>query len=563
MTDLGQALWPLMYTKTIFDAVVSQWQLGTFSFTAITLALLWALSPLGGQASLRVVYVTNLTSSSNLDLRYMDTGAMGNIFAETSNVEAYDLGANASGLPTSMQATYDAALMQGVETKLSPQDAWGNPKIPRLDLFDQSLADADGWIDVSNIKSIDTYSSLMGLPIIGVPKNGTAEFTVESSYIALGSPSVQYKSRIGGSLGLTITCPDCINWAHNYHPDNNTVQQARFLQLIGPPFRQPDAEERANVSFTKANYIRFDQEFGGIYGTALMDVTQKLVETTISCESGNCQATKMRRLTTDKRPENITSFDWWGTFALDMITASCTREGSQTASPTEFYLNTSAAIPINRQVLYSGFPLAVNFSTIDPHDLSNRATALLNTALQIFYSPFGFAGGLPTDNMTIYGAPHVPSTGVNETIKALGLDPDTISYDELIMTSQTNNAPFIGAATNANVMQYTEVYRPDYAWVVILALSSIILSVTGLLGIIMGLRTTAPDVFDPVMALTYDNPYLGLPLGGSALSAADRARLLAFLKVRLGDVKGADSVGKVALARSADTHPLMRGRLYE
>ncbi|EOO03487.1 hypothetical protein UCRPA7_951 [Phaeoacremonium minimum UCRPA7] len=493
----------------------------------------------------------------------MDTGAMGNIFAETSNVETYDLGANASGLPTSMQATYDAALMQGVETKLSPRDAWGNPKIPRLELFDQSTADADGWVDVTDVKTVETYSSLMGMPIIGVPKNGTAEFSIESSYIALGLPAVQYSSRVGGTLGLTVTCPDCINWAHNYHPDNMTVMQARQLQLMGPPFPQPNATERENASYTKANYIRFDQEFGGDVGLALTDVTQKLVETTIFCDSGNCQATKMRVLTTDHRPENITAFDWWGTFALDMITAACTRESSQTASPTEFFLNASSQIPINRQVLYTGVAMAVNFSTINPNDLSNRATALLNTALQIFYSPFGFAGSLPTENMTIYGPAHIPSNGINETIKALGLDPDEIDYTSLIMTSQTNNAPFIGASTNAKVILYTEVYKPDYAWVVILALSSIVLSATGLLGIIMGLRTTAPDVFDPVMALTYDNPYLGMPMGGSTLSAADRARLMAFLKVRLGDIRGADDVGKIALARTADTHPLMRGRLYE
>lgn len=552
-----------MYTKTIFDAVVSQWQLGTLSLTAISLALLWALSPLGGQASLRVVYTANLTSSSSLNLIYMDTGAMGNIFAETSNVETYDLGANASGLPTSMQATYDAALMQGVETKLGPRDAWGNPKIPRLDLFDQSNADSDGWIDVTDIKSVETYSSLMGMPIIGVPKNGTAEFTIESSYVALGSPAIQYHSRTGGSLGLTVTCPDCVNWAHNYHPVNDTVMQKRQMQLLGPPCPQPNATELQNASYTKANYIRFDQEYVGDTGLALMDVTQKLVETTISCDSGNCKATKMRTLTTDHRPENITGFDWWGTFALDMITAACTRDYSQIVSPTEFFLNASSQIPISHQVLYYGNSAVVNFSTIDAHDLSNRAAALLNTALQIFYSPSGFAGNLPTENMAIYGPAHKPSTGINETIKALDLDPAEIDYIALIMTSQTNDAPFIGASTEAKVTQYTEVYKPDYAWVVILALSSIILSATGILGIIMGLRTTAPDVFDPVMALTYDNPYLGMPMGGSTLSAADRARLMAFMKVRLGDIRGADDVGKIALAGAGDTHLLMRGRLYE
>ena len=64
--------------------------------------------------------------------------------------------ANASGLPSSMSAVYSAALMQAVDTNLSPRDSWSNPKIPRLELLNTSLADPDGWIELPHVTAVES-----------------------------------------------------------------------------------------------------------------------------------------------------------------------------------------------------------------------------------------------------------------------------------------------------------------------------------------------------------------------------------------------------------------------
>lgn len=178
-----------MNNKTMFDAIVSQWQLAQFSIVASGLVLLWALSPLGGQAALRLVYRTNLTTTETHGIRYLDTGPLGNIFAEIAVIESNDVNEATSGLPATIPALYEAALMQDAATKRGPVDNWGNVKIPRVDRLDPSLADADGWFDIGEANSVDSFTSLLGLPIIHFPDGGVAEFTVESVYVVLSPPS--------------------------------------------------------------------------------------------------------------------------------------------------------------------------------------------------------------------------------------------------------------------------------------------------------------------------------------------------------------------------------------
>lgn len=80
---------------------------------------------------------------------------------------------------------------------------------------------------------------------------------------------------------------------------------------------------------------------------------------------------------------------------------------------------------------------------------------------------------------------------------------------------------------------------------------------------IMGLRTRGPDIFDPLIGLTYNNGSLGLPNPGSTLDTNTRARLLRDMTVRLGDVVGGESVGMVGVGRAPEVAPLVQGRLYE
>jgi hypothetical protein len=106
------------------------------------------------------------------------------------------------------------------------------------------------------------------------------------------------------------------------------------------------------------------------------------------------------------------------------------------------------------------------------------------------------------------------------------------------------------------------VYSPDLIWNGLLIFSSVVLLVTGCFGIIVSFLTNAPDIFDPVISQTYDNPHMRLPAGGSTLDTIDRSRLLRDVEVRVGDINCDQDVGKLVFAVAGDVQPLVIGKSY-
>jgi hypothetical protein len=531
------------------------------------------------------MYKTNTTMTYDQDLRYMDTGALGNIYASEAFINSNDIGPNGEGVPLSVPALYQAALMQSLEYKLGALDLWDNVKIPCLERLDASLADADGWINFTTpTAAVESYSSLLGLPIVNIPKAGVVEFSVESAYVVLAPPSEftkkpQYKPNDPSdySVGLNVTCPGCINYQHDQVHDYK-LQVARTMLVYGPPFPQPNASVMANASYSAPRSIRFDSgimgEDGGLTDSTMITffcpVIQQFVETTIRCTFGDCTATRVRPSTTERRNRNATSFDLWGTFALDMISSVSNNKHLQVSSPSELFMNDSVTSPIKGGISQPGVTLT-DLSEVDPQTLADRASMLLNTALQIFMAPAGFTGDLPTSNLSIYGIPHIPADGVPVTTAALngtmlnGGDTGrmTLGPEDLVHSSIISLAPFIAANTTARVTEFSEVYKADYAWVAVLILSSAVLVITGIAGMALSSYVRGPDVWDPLMGLTYNNPHLNIPGHHSTLSATERARLLSGLTVRLGDVQPYNEMGKISLGQMAEVKRLVRGRLYE
>lgn len=490
----------------------------------------------------------------------MDTGPLGISFTYRTLVEGYDIipGHNREDFPFSMPNSLAAALMQNVETKSSPRDLWGNPKIPRLHTLNHSTADENGWIQVSQTPTVESFSSLFGLPLLGIPDHGTVEFGVESAYVEFGTAHVgqmNVNSSTTSSIEATCTCPDISNL------DNDTMMRAN--RLLGPPWTQLDSTRLSQESLTRSGLVRFNQPRRGI--TVSSEVTQVLTETHIVCEDGLCRATETRPSITDHRPGNITVFDLWGELALDMLKEA---NGKRVGSPTllELFLNDTSTIPLSRanamyNITEAGWP---KLSDVGPDMLSGRITLLLNSAIHLLYSFYGFAGTLPSLDSMDYGPPHIPSDGLLAAAAEYNVSGDVdFGGGEYVWNIVDSGAPFVGASTEALVTQKNAIYKADYTCVIILVLSSLALTITGLVGMIMGLRTRGPDIFDPLMGLTYNNGSLGLPNPGSTLDANTRAKLLKDMTVRLGDVAGGQSVGMVSVGQAPEVVPLVQGRLYE
>jgi hypothetical protein len=115
-----------------------------------------------------------------------------------------------ASVPLSVQTVYSASLLQGVSVKRGPTDAWGNVKIPRLERFDSPDYKDTGWRDVSTVKDIDDYTSLLGVPVVGIGPDGVAEFTTEHTYVTLSCPKPTTKRIQSNTLErFNFTCLDC------------------------------------------------------------------------------------------------------------------------------------------------------------------------------------------------------------------------------------------------------------------------------------------------------------------------------------------------------------------
>jgi hypothetical protein len=169
-----------MASQSVWGTVESQLLMQRLTVVGVNLLFLWALSPLGGQASLRLMKRDDMASYSSTKLRYLSTGpgatAMGIGTTYTANGRFSDTG-----------ALYGAALLAPIATKVGAQDSWGNVKIPNLEAFDIDTPDPQGWFDVpSNVLEPEAWSSLVGLPVVGLPSESTSEFSMEYSYLSVG-----------------------------------------------------------------------------------------------------------------------------------------------------------------------------------------------------------------------------------------------------------------------------------------------------------------------------------------------------------------------------------------
>jgi hypothetical protein len=576
----------------MWDVTMLPWRLGKVDLFGLTLTLFWALSPLGGQASLRLLYKTPAGAPSLLPVRYLDTGPLGNIWVAEGMIAGSNVTLNGGGLPLSLEVAYGAALMQSSSQKSSFNDAWGNIKVPRIDRLNSSKADSNGWISVDRVTINDrAFTSLLGIPIVGASSQAGGpsrlDFQFETSHIALSCQPFElfkYSTNTNSfnqpilDYGLNVSCTNCVNWQHNDNIEGNTAFfHSRAMSFLGAPL---ESSEKAQITDLSARTIQFVSGIGNathaIRASCL--VTQHVLEITAKCDPSKapaCRADRIRRGATHNRSENLTAFDYWGTYVLDRISAASMRPKGDSniwwSSPSELFLNDSSKLPIIPSTL-SDKSSAVDLRRVSLSAFEDRAAMLLNTYLQIFMAPsatFADNLNLPGTNLSlsIYGPEHNLTNGLlTMADKAYWMNNFAISGGSMPppMTALRNAAaPFIGASATASVTSLVEVYRVDWPWLTVLALAGSTLLAAGIAGIYLSTRTLAPDIFDAVTGLTIDNPYMKVADGGSVLGSTERVRLLRDVRVMVGDVSGDGHVGKIALGLAGNVDRLSRRRLYD
>jgi hypothetical protein len=101
------------------------------------------------------------------------------------------------GTTAKIDQIFITALTASKYAKRALRDNWGNVRVPQLGMLDAPGGGGNttaAWLPVPHITLPEAYSSLIGIPIVGLPPNLAANFTIETSYMALAcSPWSSYR----------------------------------------------------------------------------------------------------------------------------------------------------------------------------------------------------------------------------------------------------------------------------------------------------------------------------------------------------------------------------------
>jgi hypothetical protein len=587
-----------MASQSVWGTVESQLLMQRLTIVGVNLLFLWALSPLGGQASLRLMQRDVKEVYTTTKLRYMTTGPAATMWGLSSTYID-------SGKFADAGALYTAALMAPLANKVGSQDPWGNVKIPNLEALNSST-DADGWVVVSpNLSSPEAYSSLVGLPIVGLPQTGGSNFSLQYTYLSVDCTSFS-QSPYPGNNGSTNTFNTNHTKLEELVPgqvwtdkatdspfgnsnevrtsffmdttrsfpggvksgDDQDVYKGRLDGFFGNYNRSlmPESELTTNrklVYVSQYSTAYEESKFG--LNIATCSLSQKHVEASIQCQGRACATAKIRNSRTDERPSALTGLEhgtimFW--FAKQFPRAISFNVGS---SPTEHFLANTSISPFVQQVGHITSDIAyTNLSLISKDIFSKRLSLAMNTFYQATVQPTGYFGNLP-QNLSLYGPDTVPATDINVYLPAnLSATNHTFTdwYTTFEAGIQTIASPFIGSTTTANVTTTEGIFVCSFAWFSLLMIASVVTLATGTVALLLKRRTLGPELFGFVTSMTYENPWVKVPKGGTMLDAMERARLLKDVRVHVGDVCGDEEVGHVAFAAGVPLRKLERGRLY-
>jgi hypothetical protein len=208
----------------------------------------------------------------------------------------------------------------------------------------------------------------------------------------------------------------------------------------------------------------------------------------------------------------------------------------------------------------------VDLSLISKEKISARLSIVLNTNFQILTFPGSFLGNSGR-NLSAYGPETTPLNAIQVCFGSNAKLEDVTGFingnrmDDSV-TDCEKGSPFVAAASTGIETRGTESYTCHTVWLVLLLISTLILLATGVCSIVLKQFTLAPDLFSYAISMTYENPYVKIPRGGTSLDAIERGRLLKDLKVKIGDVEGDNEVGQIAFTSGVETRKLEKGRIY-
>ncbi|KAF9889151.1 hypothetical protein FE257_007640 [Aspergillus nanangensis] len=454
----------LRRSSTVFGTLSILFVLRSLNWMGLGLLLLWTLSPLGAQSALRILSADLRQHNASLNLAYLD-------LAQTSQRLQQPVIERQNDLADQL---FVSNILAPNDTRLSSMDAWGNVKIPLLLSDDNNNNNNNNtdWTPVPNDVDV-VYSSLLGIPILGLPLGANSSFTLATTYMRVAcfqlatttharqlQPSVM--NRNGVPLLLSI-------------PEDS----------IGMPPDAPTSDPI--IRWSAPNYA---ETGGDIYTTANCSLTQIPVEAEVRCLSSsssssssssqqqqtNCSVTAMRQ--TQLSPSIPPLLQFFTPFGAAMMNS--TPEGHPySPSLEDHYLN---GIDHFNDTSMNAIPALSNISR---PVFSQRLTQLVNT---YYTARVGYE--------MIMAQAHAPTPQ----------DLNTTTYSTAVIAWTT------AVATHDNPGPTVVAHWP---WVGVFLVAVVVLVGAVVVAPVVQAKTLTPDILGYVSSLTREgNPEVRLPSPG-------------------------------------------------
>ncbi|KAK5056632.1 hypothetical protein LTR84_012164 [Exophiala bonariae] len=476
----------IMQSRTVFAALTTMVAFRAVNITAFVLFFTWAFSPLGSQASLRLIGTGTLYTTNSSLVSHVDT-TTNNIFDSVSGV---------SSLMTALKPSYVSSVLGPSSLKAGSMDLYGNPKIPWLRTDVEK--DANGWQDLSNANLTEgSYSSLVGLPIISLA-NRNSSFVVETTYMKLDCEKPKNETLIEIGLNMTEIANGTFFGPNTTASADDTgippSWQVAMDQFVSNNYFYGYPEQLVNSS--DANIPQGTLLWQTPHGPwqARCKINQIYIESNVSCSSvedaqiPKCAVLAQRESPKKHAPSTVTTFSFASTFssmAQRWILATDPLTSSGYSSLSEYYLqNTTAPF-----ILSGNGRDYADYSNVTAEEFSQRLGQLANS-----------------------------------WVLGSQVSADTMQY---LLNYQNLTAFYV---------EGHPVYICSWAWLTVYCVGIAVMFTAALVSIYCAFNTTIPDILSYCSTFTRDSRFFDTAKGGSTLDGLVRAKILKDVEVRLGEV---------------------------
>jgi hypothetical protein len=446
----------------------------------------WLLSPLGGQASLRLLSTQPLVTKANSTVFYYPI----ELFPTQTALPLRQ--SNATMLPF-FAPLFVTALQTSRHNIDTPTDLFGNVRIPDINALNMRSApdSTSAWRSIQNSSNLP-YTSVFGIPIAGIPQNGNATFSLLSHYWSVNCTFEDQKIRKPWDRIL---------------PPNDT--KLADLQHLSPSFDLVVDEKNSTDADIRFRYLSRTAENTTTASVISTYCSTKptVAESQVWCQDAVCRVRAMRQV--QRKPVDI-----WGGI-----------------SPLTIFRALSKRMP--------GVDISATQDDQFRSELIERW--MLNPMLDLENTEPGFSdiSYLQKDVFT-YRLQMVINTFWDATVGGIAVRMDVLDRDTYKQLEPS------WSETNIDMTKHEGPhYVCNFHLAGITMAISFVLLLAANISLLLGIITRTPDVLGFVSMNARDNPHFTKYMP-SYLDGKETARALRDVRVMIGDVTGDADVGHCA-----------------